>query len=277
MPEPAKDKDKGKEGEGAGAAGEGAQLQVPEGHVVIPQSTLDKMGERLDYLEKRGPSFTDQPVAPAAPAGPTTQEILDGIEGQIEGVDKEIDDAVQAGTPFTPLTRKRDKLVEQKSDVRFRSQQDAFQSQGLQLIGQLTDEVVSKKMPHLALVKDDYEKILATMPATGLASPKSKMAAYNLAVGQNMDKIMDLDREKVLRKATDDVKANAAGAGGAGREGGAEGKDGKGEAPSFEEHFGTAAMDALKAQGTTPDEYARKQGHTDAAAYVKFSIEQEEE
>jgi len=103
-----------------------SQVQVPEGHVIIPKDQLEAITKRLDYLEQRGPQFAEsQHVQQPQLQTPQIDTQLEEIDKQIIEIDKEIDKRVEEGKPYSDLSRKRDLLVDRKVELRFKAQQSS--------------------------------------------------------------------------------------------------------------------------------------------------------
>lgn len=243
------------------------EVTVPEGHVLIKQEDWDGLGRRLDFLER--PIVEAPPAMPAAPVGPSLDDQVGGMDRELGELNKQIDDAIKEEKPVSGLLVKRDQIVAKKHDVITDAKLSNVMNQGMETLQHLTSEVTQTKMPHLAVVKGEFDSILAGMGPEHKASPKAQIAAYDLACGRNMDKILEIEKEKFQRKdpaTTQDVTEHS-------------GRDTKGgdETPSFGEYFGDDAMLALKAKGQTPDEYAKRMGYGSAEEFVAFSAKQEKE
>lgn len=262
-------------------------VQLPEGYTAIKSDELEAMktrntemngiGKRLDYLEKSGPNFAAQPPQPEPPKGPTVDEQVVQLDKDLETLDSQIDKAIEDEKPVSSLLRERDKINEKKIRLRTEESVNVLRSQGLQSISQLSKEISQAKMPYLEAIpeiKTTYEAMLAKATPEMLSNPESLSAAYNFAVGQNMTKVIDFEREKAQRAAdADNPPPPPPGKTGRDIKGGGEG----GEKPTFEEHFGEDAMNALKRQNVTKDEFAKKLGYKDADDYLAQALAQEEE
>lgn len=172
--------------------------------VTIPKEEYENITKRLDAFDLR---LTPQ-VAPAAPQplpGPTLGEQLAKFDDQLTTLGTEIDTAITEQKPVAALMAKRDALNAEKTTLQIRTQhiEPAF-AQGVQTIGQLTDEVTKSQMPHLAIpeVKVEYDRFLSTVPPEQSMNPQMRMYAYNLAVGSQHPVILAQQKEVWLREST---------------------------------------------------------------------------
>lgn len=173
--------------------------------VTIPKEEYETTIKRLDALDLR---LTPQAVAPVAPQpapGPTLDEQVTKFDEQILALGTEIDTAISEQKPVAALMAKRDALNAEKTTLQIRTQhiEPAF-AQGVQTIGQLTDEVTKSQMPHLAIpeVKVEYDRFLDTLPPEQTMNPQMRIYAYNLAVGSQHTVILEQQKEVWLREAT---------------------------------------------------------------------------
>lgn len=253
-------------------------LSVPEGHVIIPQSELDTIRTRLDTFERNAGQLAEPQNI--APTGPTLDEQLATIDTSIVKLDEQIDQAVIDGKAISALNRERDKLTGQKNKLYTDDQVAAFTSQGTEVIAQLSTKVMAGEMPHLtnANVATAYKENLAKMAPAIRMNPEAQKAAYNLALGANMETILAEQKEVILR---DGSNPPADPPGGTGKriegEGGDPGGGGGDTAPTFEEHFGTDSMAALRMAGKSPESEARAWGFADVDSYMAFINEQAKE
>lgn len=239
---------------------------IPEGHVLIKQEDWEGVGKRLDFLER---PVVEAPAAPVAPAGPSVDEQVVGMDKELGSLGKQIDEAIKEEKPISELLAKRDAVAAKRNEVVTDAKVGTVMNQGLETLQHLTTEVTASKMPHLGIVRTEYDTILANMPQEHKASLKAQMAAYDLAVGRNMDKILASEKEKFQREDltnTQDVTEHT------GRDTG-----GGDETPSFEEYIGSEGMLALKAASRTPEEYVKRLGHKNPEAFVEAAIKQEQE
>lgn len=172
--------------------------------VTIPKEEYENITKRLDAFDLR---LTPQvaPVAPQPAPGPTLEEQVAKFDDQITAIGTEIDTAITEQKPVAALMAKRDALNAEKTTLQIRTQhiEPAF-AQGVQTIGQLTDEVTKSQMPHLAIpeVKVEYDRFLSTVPPEQSMNPQMRMYAYNLAVGSQHTVILAQQKEVWLREAT---------------------------------------------------------------------------
>jgi hypothetical protein len=176
---------------------------IPEDHVAVPKADLDDIKRRLDVFEKAtqfAPQHAPQPAP--EPQGPTLADQVKEIDGKISEIGKQIDDAVDKGKPVSEMLAKRDNLITQKIDLTTDSKIGAFREQGLSALEQITTRVMADQMPHLDLVRTEFDHILSSLAPGARSNPEAVQAAYNLAVGSNVDKIVAAKVEEQLRADT---------------------------------------------------------------------------
>lgn len=255
MPEPIIDPVTGKPKEGNGGDPSAPQYVTPEQY--------SELKGRLDTFEKvfdlRGQQPQPAPQAPAAPQGPTLADQLAAVDRQIDAYDDKIDAAVKDGDPVSKLMRERDALNAKRLRMQIKSEDiDPAMASGINTINQLTDTVTRSSMPHLAIVQSDYEAALNQMPPDQRMSPQIRQMAYNLAVGQNIEKIMEAENERKLRESQDPPApqpgstSRANGGGGGGTEDGI---------PKPEDVLSRDTMKALRLKGQTVDDYYKARGY----------------
>lgn len=240
---------------------EGADVKTSPSTVSVEE--FNQLKGKLDAFEKGfGGQFGQQQQAaptPSAPSGPSFDDQISNLDNQIKAFDAQIDEAVADGKPVSSLFRKRDTLTSEKTRLTVKYQDlDPALSQGIQAIDYLTDKVTRNDMPHLDVVKDSFETNLRDLPANQRMNPQVRQAAYKIAVGENIDKILEAKKEEVLRSAAAEPAGDVSGENGRGK--GAGGKD---DIPTPQEVLGTEAMQALKTKGITVDEYYKKLGYED--------------
>ncbi len=230
--------------------------------VQIPAEEWGNIKGRLDTFEKMG--FNVQPpqaATPPAPSGPSFDDQIKTLDSGIEAFDVQIDAAVKEGNPMSALLRERDKLTQQRIRLQIKHEDiDPAFSQGIDTINQLSETVTKAQMPHLDLVKQDYEAALNSMPADQRMNPKIRQAAYNIAVGQNVTKIIDAENEKKLRKQADpDPPAPGSSSRSSGND--------QDTVPKPEDVLSRDTMRALNLKGQTADDYYKTLGYKDFGEY----------
>jgi hypothetical protein len=111
-------------------------------------------------------------------------------------------------------------------------------------------------MPHYDIVQKDVEAHLRQLPADQRMNPQVRKAAYQLAVGQNVDKIMAAQKEEILRSAAADL--TMAPSGQSGRNTGAQyGAD----IPDPKKVLGSDALTALRSKGVSVDQEYQRRGY----------------
>lgn len=235
---------------------EGGDNNSP-GTVQISTEDWAKVNARLDSFDKIYQNIQPQqaPAAPAAPAGPTLAEQLSQIDTQIESIDTQIDAAVSDGKPVSKLMRERDKLTKKqiRLEVKHEDIDPAFAT-GIDTINQLSDTVTRGSMPYLNIVQKDYDGALESIPADQRMNPKMRQAAYNIAVGQNITKIMEAENEKALR-AQNEPDPPPPGSNSRSSE------NDQDTVPKPETVLSKDTLKALKMAGRTVDEDCQKRGY----------------
>lgn len=218
-------------------------------------TSLKSAAAKLDVFEKMGPSFGAPAPAPAAPAGPSLADQVKDIDTKIESLDAKIDEAASNQKPISKLLRQRDDLNAKR--IRLQIQHEDINprmSAGIQTLNDLTSEIVKGQMPYLDIVKKEYDSFLNNIPEESRASLQARQMAYNLACGQNMDKIIAAKKEEFLREATPNPATPQTSSG--------RGKDTSGaDIPEPKDILGEGAMQALKEKGQTADDYYRRLGY----------------
>jgi len=224
----------------------------------VPKADFEAAMKRLDAFERSagGNYGTPQPPAPPASSGPSFDEQIATLDKSLEAIDSQIDAAQEDGKPISALLRQRDKINSMKVRLEVNRDIDPKLAAGMQTIDYLSGEVTRGKMPHLDIVKKDYEAQLAGLDPSQRMNPQIRQAAYNIAVGQNIEKIVAAKEEEVRRSVT--TAANLTPDGQNARTAGANyGKD----IPSPKDILGADALAALRTKGVTVDEYYKKQGY----------------
>lgn len=257
MPDPVIDPATGEPKKGNGGTppdppADGSVIQVPADEWIALKT-------KIDIFEK---GFTHQPQpAPAAPTGPTFDEQISQIDKGIEAFDSQIDEAVANGKPVSALLRERDKLIQNRTRLHIKHEDiDPAFATGIDTINQLSDTVTRTQMPYLDLVKQDYDTALNSMPADQRMNPKIRQAAYNIAVGQNITKIMEAEHEKKLRESQEPDPPEP---GSSSRASNAD----PDTVPKPEEVLSRDTMKALRMKGQTVDEYYKSVGYKDWADF----------
>jgi len=230
----------------------------------VPIADFNAIKQRLDAFEA-GTRFSQPPPSstPPAPSGPSVSDQLSGIDKQIEAIDTQIDDAVKDGKPISKLNRERDALREKAIRLRIKSEDiDPAMSLGVQTIDQLSDQITRGSMKHLSVpeIKKAYEQALGGLDASQRMNPQMRQAAYNIAVGQHIDKVLEIEKEAMLR--ADATPPPEPGSAGTGRHDADTSwtPDPK-KPPKPEDVLSPGAMKALATKGVTADQYYTRKGY----------------
>jgi len=237
-------------GDGKGSGGD-----LPN-TVSIPKEEWEGIKSRLDSFDMSG-AGRNQFQGPAPQLGPTLDDQLAALETKIREFDSQIDEAVKNGDPVAALLRKRDTLSRESIRLEIKGRDiDPALGEGIGVIEQISSEMSRSKMPHYELVKKDMEKHLAALPANQRMNPQVRQAAYSMAVGQNVEKIMQSEQEKLQRQAA--AQALDTGAGGRNSRNGASPTPG---VPLPKDVLGTEALKALKMKGVSVDQHYQNMGY----------------
>jgi hypothetical protein len=237
-------------------AGNGGDPNPTVNMVQIPIEDYQKLTQRIDSFEQNyiHPQHQQQ-QQPATPAGPTLSEQLAAIDTDIDALDVQIDAAVANNQPISKLMKQRDTLTQKQTRMRIKAEDiDPAFATGIDTINQLTDTVTRSQMPHLSLVQRDYESALNSMPPDQRMNPKIRQAAYEIAVGKNIDKIISAENERKLRESQEPAQpaptSNS-------RQSGAQ----QDTVPKPEEVLSKDTMKALRIKGQSVDEYYKSRGY----------------
>jgi hypothetical protein len=227
----------------------------------IKKEDWDKLNARLDSFDLHGAGNQFQQTQ-QAPAGPSIDDQLSAIDRQIDAFDAEIDQAVKDGDPVSKLLKQRDTLSRKYTRLEIKLRDiDPAMGEGIEVIGKISSEMARGKMPHYELVKNDMAKHLNGIPANQRMNPDVQQAAYNMAAGANLDKILAAEREKLLRADIADPTKT-----GLNQSTKNKGKS-SGGAPDPKSVLSRGAMDALELKGITVDQHYQKLGHKDWADF----------
>lgn len=225
----------------------------------IPLAEWEGLKAKLDVFEKIGIGNHLGNQVPAAPATPidTLDQQLAVYDNQIAAIDVEIDKLIERGEPISKLNRQRDKLIQAQTrlEIKHRDLDPAF-NQGINAIDALSSEVSRGKMKYYEIVKPDMDQILAGIPSDQRMSPTVRESAYQLAVGKNMVKIMDAQREEILRSSVPDPNLTP------GNKNSRNGANAGSTVPSPRDVLGKEGMAALSQKGTTVDQYYKNLGYS---------------
>lgn len=256
MTEPIIDPITGKPKEGGNNAPPG------NGQFVISAEDWGNIKGRLDTFEKMGYGSQQHAPTPAAPAGPTFNDRIKDLDTDIEALSGKIDEAVANGKPVSALLNARDKLTSSRLRLQIKHEDiDPAFAQGIETIDQLSDTVTRAQMPHIDLVRKDYDAALSSLPPEQRMNPKMRQAAYNIAVGQNVSAIISAENEKNLRKSAD---GDPPAPGDNSRSSGGGDKD---IVPKPEDVLSRDTIKALRSKGQSADDYYKSMGYKDWPDY----------
>lgn len=222
----------------------------------VPQSDFDALRQRLDVFEQVGLQQQQRDVY-SPPAGPSFDDQIADFDKKLEALDTQIDKAVEDGNAVSRLLRERDKINSARVRLEVNREFDPKFAAGVETIDFLAGEVTRRKMPHYDIVKDDVERHLKSLPANQRMNPQVRQAAYQLAVGQNVDKIVAAKEEEVRRSVAENASMAPNGPNGrmSGGQGYSEG------VPDPKKILGSGAIAALKAKNVSVDQEYQRRGY----------------
>jgi heat shock protein HspQ len=248
--------------------------------ISIPKEDWEKMQRRLDVFDAQHLNQNRAPAAPPEPSGPTLADQIKEIDKELDSIDDQIDAAMENRTPIKSLLKKRDTLNAKRTRLEIVHEDiEPMRAAGTQTINQLSDQMTRKNMPYYDLVKNDYEGIISALPTEQQMQPDIRKWAYETAVGRNIGRIQEKEREKILRESSE--ANNPPDAGKSSRSSNRK----SGEIPSARDFLGDGGMAALREKGETADEHYRKRGFKDGwagyyehhKAYINETLGIEEE
>jgi hypothetical protein len=135
-------------------------------------------------------------------------------------------------------------------------------------MSELALESAKPKMAYYDRYKKEIDHNLALLPPEQRILPNAYKMVHDMVASQHMPDIIKEEVEKAIRTASQPVPPNTPTS---------NGRSVGGTDPSkmtFEDVFGDDAMQALKVQGKTPDQFAQRLGYKDSAEYIKFTLDQ---
>ena len=133
------------------------------GKLEIDPVEFAKLTTKLDVFE-RANLGTPQPVQPnpqPTQQGPTLAERVSEIDKELDKIDDAIDEAIQNQRSVKELNRKRDALTSKRITLQIEHEQiNPLRNFGIEVMTQHTSELSKGKMPHIDLVRDDFDNIL---------------------------------------------------------------------------------------------------------------------
>lgn len=249
----------------------------------VPKAEFDELKAKLDAFEQgfnmlRSTQPQPTPAAPA-PTGPTLADQISTIDADIKPLNKAIDDAIADGKPVSTLMTKRDELVQKRNRLQIQHEDiDPLRNFAATNIDALSATVTSTKenMPYLDLVKDEMDTMLNQLQPEQRANPQIRLKTYEMAVGANLPKILEAQKEEILRATTTDTPDTTTSSRGQSY------KDSAGNAiPAPKEVLSANALNAIRAKGQTVDEYYKRLGYDGWADFYEktgkehFSDEEE--
>lgn len=269
------------------------QAQFDEGLKPF-QETMETVNKTLDAINKQ-PAY-QPPAAPAAlPEDPhkESKERIAVIDTELGDIADKMGDATYKGDAAVTsgLVRQQNQLTAERGELQAKinvAASDPRLDAGLQTLDALSTEITSGKMEHLKIpeVKARYDHYIGLMLPEQSMSPEAKMGAYNLAIGENLAILQDVQRQEWLRAAEEGGEGGEGGGTQAPAAGGPTGRQhpgGDGGALKPEDVFTSEALQMIKtSRHRNIENYVRSLGYSDWDDYAEknkdhFGLEEEEE
>jgi hypothetical protein len=141
---------------------------------------------------------------------------------------------------------------------------------GINAIDQLSEQVTASKMPYATkytFVQDAMKTLTDQLPMEQRANPAVRMKAYEMAVGQCSEQILNAEREEWQRQVTDQQTQDV---------GGHTGRDNGGTdsgIPKPEDVLTADSIAAIKGLGKTVDQYYQGLGYDNWEAHYTANKE----
>lgn len=221
------------------------------------QTTLMSQIQQLSGVAAPGTGTRPQAVAPVAPTLPAIEDVTD----------EQYNTAVEnGGAGAAAIISKRHKADQERLRREMLATTGQIQEMGVNAIGSLMRQQLSN-LPYYDILKPDIDAALAQMGPTGAINPDAQRLAYDIAVGRNLAKIQQLDREKILREHTANVSTGDTNASGAFRSAHDEAVHKK--LPTPEDVWGKEGIAALSYKGLTVEAEIARRGYASWEAYCK--------
>jgi hypothetical protein len=181
--------------------------------------------------------------------------------------DEQYNTAVEnGGAGAAAIISKRHKADQERMRREMQGSIQQIQTAGVGAIGSLMKQQLST-LPYYDILKNDIDAALQQMGPAAQISPDAQKLAYDIAVGRNLGKIQQLDREKVLRESTANVSTGDTNASGAFRSAHDEAVAKK--LPTPEDVWGKEGIEALRYKGRTVEDELRHRGYESWEKYCK--------
>ena len=257
-----KEGQKPKEGEGGGEGEE----KTPE--YVTPEKLAELKGEFKGMLDSAVQSISEkfqsfgQQQQRQAPSVPPLTEEIEKLDAQLAALDEPFEEAVRKGEGVASVQKKREQLLQKRSDLLHKQDMDELRTFGTYAIDQLSERVIGEKLDLLRIpeVKHAYDSALSQMSPAQRMNPETRMLAYKFACGENMDRIFDLKLQEHLRRTEEEAAATQlpTGSGGRGQE---LDRADPNYVPKPEEILSPENLMAIRAAGKDVEGYYRSMGY----------------
>jgi len=234
--------------------------------------TLETVNKTLETLGKQ-PAYQPQqaPSAPAEDPFKSQRARIAEIDKELAGIPSKAESAAYEGKGMGELMDRQQKLMLERSEVQGQivaGQGDPRIDAGFQALDAISTEVTAGKMTYLSVpeVKDRYEFYINQLPPDQRMNPQSKIGCYNLAVGENYQKVQELDKQAWLREQEEPPTQAPSPGGPSGRQQ----PSGSGDEFTPESFFSPEALKSIKqSRHRTVDNYVRALGYDGWGDYVE--------
>jgi hypothetical protein len=225
------------------------QAQQSEAMAKLTQQNADLMSTVNSLIQNQ-----NQPPAPSAPAP------------QLTG--REIDEMITNGEGGEKILSHFNQTIDQKLNDLKSQVIDPLRQQGGNAIASLAQQNAKNNLPYYRTFEKEIDAYIQNNVQPELRSnPQVYQFAHDAIVGQNVEKLMELKQQEILRQQQDaDVTPQATPP--SPRE---EALKDPSKVPPPEEYFDARALDLLRDQNVTADQHAQKMGFKDYANMYYYS------
>jgi hypothetical protein len=217
----------------------------------VPQDYFDKLNTTLEGISQRL-SYT--PPSQQA-IEPEVQDVSEKEFAILKRKARETNDTLDWDR-VDEAEAVRVRAAEERALRRSRSEFEGKFSAGVQAIDYLTTKVQGADKTYKDLLKKELDVEYAKIPAEQRMNPQVYDAVYELVAGRNTAKIVDYEKEMMMRKMNEG-QPSGPGSGGSRREAEKEGE----RVPDAKDILPADALEAIRYKGVTVDEYYKSLGY----------------
>lgn len=226
---------------------------VTRGEFDLLRQTLDSVTASLQALASARSEPYPTTQQPAAEPMPTIEEITADLQENKPG--------------------KLMKFVDMQISKVRKDEVEPLRNQGALSLASIARQTAinSGGMPYLDKIKKEVDVAFEKLPLHQRTTPEAYNAVYQFIAGSRLGDIVKEETEKAIRQGRENQpEPQPATAPGRAATTTPEGKT------AMAQVFNEQALGALKEQGKTPDEFARKMGYKSAEEYALFAVKQGE-